>query len=208
VAITHRISQFVETRAHIVRARRALTKTPRSERRRIVIGASGVVEPGWIPTEAAFLDLLEPDAWTRYIDEASLDAIVAEHVWEHLTVDEGARAAATCSRYLRHGGYVRVAVPDGLHPNSEYIASVRPGGTGLGADDHRVLYTYRTLSQQFEAAGFDVTLLEYFDEHGKFHAVDWDETLGMIHRSRRFDERNSDGSLVYTSIILDAVKPT
>ncbi len=43
--------------------------------------------------------------------------------------------------------------------------------------------------------------LEYFDEHGKFHAKDRDVLQGKIHRSARFDERNEDNKLNYTSII-------
>jgi predicted SAM-dependent methyltransferase len=166
-----------------------------------------VVDEGWLATEATFVDLLEPDAWLDYFDEASLDAILAEHVWEHLSPDEGARAARTCFQYLRPGGYVRAAVPDGLHPSSNYREWVRPGGVGAGAHDHRVLYTYRTFSEQFEQAGFDVDLLEFFDENGVFHGTDWDEHLGKVHRSRRFDERNTGGTLAYTSIIVDARRP-
>jgi len=41
---------------------------------------------------------------------------------------------------------LRVAVPDGFHPNPGYIERVKPGGTGPGAGDHKILYTYRTLS--------------------------------------------------------------
>jgi predicted SAM-dependent methyltransferase len=99
-----------------------------------------------------------------------------------------------------------VAVPDGFHPDPAYIASVRPGGTGGGADDHQLLYDYRSFGRVFEDVGFRVDLLEYFDETGTFHAKAWDETRGVIARSARNDERNADGKLVYTSIILDAVK--
>jgi len=58
----------------------------------------------------------------------------------------------------------------------------------------------------FEEAGFIVELLEYFDSEGKFHFVDWDVGSGKINRSKRFDERNRNGILRYTSIILDAYK--
>jgi predicted SAM-dependent methyltransferase len=171
-----------------------------------VIGASSVSQLGWIPTEVEVLDLLEKADWERYFDEASLDAILAEHVWEHLEGEEGARAAAQCCRFLRPGGYLRAAVPDGLHPSSEYLDWVRPGGVGPGANDHKVLFTYRTFSQLFERAGLRVELLEYFDEQGEFHERSWDPALGIIHRSRRFDRRNQNGSLEYTSIVLDARK--
>ncbi|HEX4070229.1 MAG TPA: hypothetical protein VHX68_03640, partial [Planctomycetaceae bacterium] len=100
----------------------------------------------------------------------------------------------------------RVAVPDGYHPDPTYIEWVRVGGSGAGADDHKVLYNCDSFRRLFESAGFDVQLLEHFDAAGAFHGVDWDPAAGTIHRSRRFDERNRDGRLNYTSIILDARK--
>ncbi len=188
------------------RGRRELRRLGRRAERRIVVGSSGVAQPGWLATEIDFLDLLDPADW-RHIAEDSLDAILAEHVWEHLSEEQAPVAAARCFRHLRPDGYLRLAVPDGYHPDPVYRRAVEPGGTGLGADDHKVLYTYETLSNLLAAAGFDVDLLEYFDENGVFHCREWDPRDGLIHRSKRFDERNSDGSLRYTSIVVDARKP-
>lgn len=190
-------------RARIEEFRKRLSTRPL----KLVIGAGGIYEPGWIPTEIGQLNLLQPEDWRAVLKRNSIDAILAEHVWEHLTEADGLRAARQCHEYLRPGGYLRVAVPDGFHPSPEYIDYVRPGGHGAGADDHHVLYDFRTFSRLFENAGFRVELLEYFDEEGKFHFVDWDPNQGKIHRSRRFDERNEGGTLNYTSLILDAHKP-
>ncbi len=174
---------------------------------RIVLGASAHFPPGWIATELDFLNILQPEDWTRHFQKGSVDAMLAEHVWEHLTEEEGTAAGRVCFAYLRRGGYLRVAVPDGLHPDSAYIGHVKPGGSGIGADDHKVLYTYQSLRRVFEKAGFVIRLLEYFDEQGTFHFEDWSPRSGFINRSRRFDPRNQQGELRYTSIILDAVKP-
>ena len=173
---------------------------------RIVLGASGQYDTGWIPSEIDHLNLLRPGDWSRFFGPNSIDALLAEHVWEHLTPAEGLSAAKLCFEYLRPGGYLRVAVPDGLHPSPDYIEHVRVGGAGAGADDHKVLYTYRTLAELFEQAGFRVRLYEYFDETGQFHREDWRPEDGKIFRSARFDARNQDGALNYTSIILDAIK--
>jgi predicted SAM-dependent methyltransferase len=187
--------------------RRRLKRLHRETPRRIVVGAAGVYPEGWIPTEADFLDLLRPHDWSRCLEEGSLDAILAEHVWEHLDPEYAVAAARQCYCYLRPGGYLRAAVPDGLHPDPAYIEAVEPGGSGAGADDHRVLYTYKTFASVFESSGFTVTLLEHFDEEGRFRSRDWNPAEGMIHRSSRFDERNGTGrELAYTSIILDASK--
>jgi len=175
---------------------------------RIVVGASGRYEPGWVGTDAAYLDLLRPEQWARYFQTGTLDAILAEHVWEHLSPAEGLAAAQLCYRYLKPGGYLRVAVPDGFHPDPDYIDRVRVGGTGPGADDHEVLYTHESLAELFRRAGYSVRLLEYFDSSGQFHFTEWDADAGKIYRSSRFDTRNANRPLAYTSLILDAVKPT
>jgi len=107
---------------------------------------------------------------------------------------------------VKKGGYLRAAVPDGLHPSRKYIDAVKPGGTDSGSDDHKVLYNYKKFSEIFCKAGFDVELLEWFDEKGNFNFKEWDKDAGMIHRSKRYDQRNEDGQLNYTSIILDAIK--
>jgi predicted SAM-dependent methyltransferase len=173
---------------------------------RIVVGAGGLYDPGWIPTDVDVLDILEERHWRRLFRENSIDAILAEHVWEHLTAEEGLTAARNCHRFLRPGGYLRAAVPDGFHPDPQYIEWVRPGGSGAGAHDHKLLYTHKSFGLVFESAGFQVELLEHFDSTGQFHATDWDPAAGKIDRSRRFDERNRDRQLAYTSVILDARK--
>ncbi|MDF3056915.1 MAG: hypothetical protein K0R17_1130 [Rariglobus sp.] len=175
-------------------------------RKRIVLGAAGVCDTDWIPSDIEYLDMLKQSDWDRFFTPGSIDAMLAEHVWEHLTSDQGAIAAANCFKYLRPGGYLRVAVPDGLHPSPIYREWVRVGGSGPGADDHKILHTYRTFSALFEQAGFQCKLLEYFDENGNFHECEWSLADGRIVRSKHLDERNHNGALNYTSIILDASK--
>jgi predicted SAM-dependent methyltransferase len=174
---------------------------------RLVVGASGYAPTGWVPTDVTSLDLLREEDWRARFAEGSVVAILAEHVWEHLDADDGLAAARRCLRYLRPGGRLRIAVPDGLHPDESYIAAVRPGGVGPGADDHKVLYTYQSLQKMLEDAGFQTSALEYFDEAGQFHAASWDPADGAVRRSRRFDPRNAGGRLAYTSLIMDGVRP-
>ena len=173
---------------------------------KIVVGTSGIFEPGWIPTDIEYLNLLREEDWPRFFSEGTIAAILAEHVWEHLTPEEGLRAARICRRYLKTGGYLRLAVPDGCHPDPDYLRQVMVNGTGAGADDHKVLYTHETLSRLLGEAGFEVSLLESFDGRGFFRHQEWNRADGMVHRSRRFDERNADGQLHYTSLIVDAFK--
>lgn len=185
------------------RLRRAVRRRPL----RIVIGASGLVPAGWTRTEQAYVNLLDAGSWDQFFAPHSIDAMLAEHVWEHLTLEEGVAAAKTCMRYLKSGGYLRLAVPDGNHPDESYVNHVKPGGAGSGAEDHKVLYDYKLLSRTIAEAGFKIELLEYFDEKGRFTFNDWTPSDGMVHRSSRYDERNRDGRLNYTSLIIDARSP-
>ena len=187
--------------------RTSLLKAAQKGPVRVVIGSNGVFQPGWHPTEADFLDLLRPAQWEEIFSRHPVEAVLAEHVWEHLTEAQGLEAARTCFRFLMPGGTLRAAVPDGLHPDPQYHNWTKPGGCGPSADGHKLFYTYHTFCKVFEQAGFAVELLEYFDERGEFHATDWDPSAGRINRSLRFDRRNADGKPHYTSIILDATKP-
>ena len=174
---------------------------------KIVLGSSRVHVRDWLLTDMDQLDITAEADWNRYFTPDSVDAILAEHVWEHLTPDQAVAAARHCFAYLRPGGRLRLAVPDGLHPDPEYIDAVRPMGSAEGSEDHKVLYTCDTLNQLLETVGFRTCVLECFDATGRFFSADWDPEDGMIRRSARFDSRNSDGVLRYTSIIIDAFKP-
>jgi predicted SAM-dependent methyltransferase len=160
----------------------------------------------WIHTDRDTLDITRQKDWDHMLFNLRIDNIMAEHVWEHLSEEDSILANNNCYKYLRKNGVLRIAVPDGYNPNPHYIDYVRPGGTGAGADDHKILYNYVTLKSSLEGAGFEVQLLEYWDEKGEFHFINWTDEAGHIMRSRRYDKRNQEGNLNYTSLIVDAVK--
>jgi predicted SAM-dependent methyltransferase len=188
--------------------RRLLRRTLYSSTsKRLDLGAGKTEQPSWVPTDIDTLNLLCRNDWLYYSRPGNIDRLMAEHVWEHLTLADGLVAAQLCCEFLRPGGNFRIAVPDGNNPDPHYINHVRVGGCGVGADDHKVLYTHQILGKLLEDAGFKIHLLEYWDEQGKFNYEDWDAEDGQIRRSRRFDSRNTDGQLRYTSLILDARKP-
>ncbi|MBI4947285.1 MAG: hypothetical protein HY840_12900 [Bacteroidetes bacterium] len=164
-------------------------------------------ENGWFCTDRDSLDITKSSEWKKYLKFLSLNNIVAEHVWEHLSDTNTEQANKNCFYFLKRGGVLRIAVPDGYNPNKDYIEWVKPGGSGEGADDHKILYNYKILKQRLEAVGFKVSLLEYWDEQGEFHFIEWTDEGGHVRRSRRYDARNKDGKLNYTSLIVDAVKP-
>lgn len=174
--------------------------------KKIILGAGNVSYQGWASTDIESLNILLRDNFERYWKKSSRWIFLAEHVWEHLTIEEANIANSNCHEFLKSGGRLRIAVPDGLHPCSIYIDEVRPGGVGPGAEDHKILYDYKLLRETFEETGFKIDLLEYWDEKGAFHFRNWDSEDGHICRSKRYDPRNKDGTLAYTSLIVDAVK--
>lgn len=173
---------------------------------RLVIGSGFTFIKGWLHTDIDTLNILKAEDWAAYFPENSVDRILAEHVWEHFDETDGKLAFRNCHTFLKPGGVLRVAVPDGFHPNPEYIEKVKIGGTGDGADDHKMLYNYQSMSSFLEDIGFKAIPLEYFDENGKFHQQSWRTEDGIIRRSAEHDPRNQGGERVYTSLIIDAQK--
>lgn len=176
---------------------------------KIIIGAGKTTLDGWISTQESELNLLKRHDFEKMFSVERPKAFLAEHVWEHMTLEEGCLAAKNCFDYLADGGYLRVAVPDKNFRNEWYQNMVKVGGNGdpnHPAFTHKIVYDYRTFAQVFKQAGFEVELLEWCDENGDFHYKYWNEEDGRIGRSLRFDTRNKDGKLGMVSIILDAKK--
>jgi predicted SAM-dependent methyltransferase len=173
---------------------------------RIIIGSSATAMDGWISTEYPYVDITNENKLGYWFRANSVTSILAEHVLEHLDEKSAKIAIDNLNKILMPKGYIRIAVPDGYHPDPKYIDAVKPGGSGDGADDHKILYTIDSLTLFLERSGFLVKPLEWFDRHGVFHTNPWIPEDGMITRSLKFDERNVNKPLTYTSLILDAVK--
>ena len=170
------------------------------------VGPPGSSFAGWLCTSVSTLDALEANDWRNIFRPASVSTILAEHVIEHWTMDQFGSFLGIARSFLSPGGFIRIAVPDGLHPDAAYIESVKPGGIGPGADDHRVLYNYQTLSRLVSDKGFQCNLLEYFDEEGQFHPSAWNAEAGFVERSEQHDPRNQERPLAYTSLIVDCIR--
>lgn len=176
---------------------------------RIVIGAGKTHFDGWISTQENELNLLNRADFERLFAHEKAAAFLAEHVWEHMTLEEGIVAAQNCFDFLADGGYIRAAVPDRNFRNAAYQALTGVGGNGNPshpAFTHKIMYDYKTFCAVFKKAGFMVDLLEYCDEEGVLHYKHWNEADGKIGRSLRFDTRNENGNLGMVSIIIDAKK--
>jgi len=171
---------------------------------KVVIGSATRTYEGWINTDLPVLDALNPAHWSYIFPRGSIDRILAEHVIEHWTEDEFRLFLRLVKQFLSDQGFIRIAVPDGFHPDSSYIDWVKPGGSGIGADDHKVLYNHITITRVLSDEQYDYMLLEYFDEAGQFHQCPWDANDGFVARSADNDPRNEERPLSYTSLIVDA----
>ena len=190
---------------HAVRLRAVRAEAHAVRPLNVILGAGPVEMPGWIATDSEMLDVRSGRAWSRLFTPGSIDRLLAEHLFEHLSDDECAKAFSECFRYLRPGGLLRVAVPDGNRKDAEYVEEVSPP-----KDGHQLLFTVDNLIARLARVGFRVTPLEYFDAKEQFHCYPWAEEDGLIRRSARYDtqERFRRGALYYTSLIVDARKPS
>jgi predicted SAM-dependent methyltransferase len=178
-----------------------ICNAPANQPLRVIVAAGEQRWPGWIPTQQEQLDLLKRGDWEESFSVRRPDRLLCEHCWEHLTEEDGRQAAAICYEFLAPGGNLRVAVPDANFRDEQYQQLV-----GVGQLGHKILYDYRRLSDVFAQAGFEIDLLEYCDDSGRFHFNYWDFADGPVYRSLRLDHRNREGQLGMVSIILDARK--
>jgi predicted SAM-dependent methyltransferase len=171
---------------------------------KVIVGAGGAQQEGWISLEYDQLDIRSRDSWLQWFEPGTLDAVLSEHVLEHLYPDEAEQAAGNIYEFLRPGGYWRIAVPDGWNTDPKYLEETRPNGSGQARlsflrklwlppakdyPDHKVHYNVESLAQLLHSAGFSVQPLEWFDCCG-FHRNEWESSDGYIKRSTK-------GSLPY-----------
>jgi predicted SAM-dependent methyltransferase len=194
----------VTAQRHLTLLRTLKQHRDRSDALKVILGGGGTTHDGWVPTEVDVLDITNAGNWGRYFRPSSIDRLLAEHVLEHLTEAQNRAGLELCFRYLKPGGFFRVAVPDGHRRDHAYVEEVAPP-----KDGHQLLFTLESLTTMLQEAGFQVRPLEYFDSDERFHAVAWDSADGHVRRSVRFDRQVAfrRGDLYYTSLIVDAVKP-
>jgi|SRR5919205_2078278 predicted SAM-dependent methyltransferase len=186
---------------------------------KVIIGANGTTQQGWLSLERSHLDLRDRCMWTRLFRPGSVDAVLTEHVLEHLTPDEADRAARNVYEFLRPGGYWRVAVPDANNPSRWYQLCSRPGSLlhlianvlyTPGEPFHQVSYEHRALTSLLTNVGLVPRLLEWHDGQGRFRRESWSPSDGEVRRSFGHPYVTSGrglGGVYNLSLIADAVKP-
>lgn len=186
---------------------------------KVIVGAGNTQQAGWLALQQSDLDIRDARAWASRFAPASLDAILAEHVLEHLTPTEAQAAVNNFRDYLKPGGYARLAVPDANNPNPTYKDLNAPGGSWQGVmrmwvyapeePTHQVFYNLQSFTTLLEGAGFNVKPLEFYGADGEFYKGVWSCADGEIRRSygHSYIAIMQPLTGVYnTSLIVDAIK--
>ena len=178
---------------------------------RIVVGASGDSFSGWITTEKFFFDITDRRSTSALIGGAKVRSFLLEHVLEHLSYEHATEAIKNLLRYVAAGGTIRIAVPDGNHPDEKYRRLVGVGGP----DDHLHLWTSADAVVLARESKCALEMVEYFTEGGQFvstHLSDSEtiaEDRGLVSRSAKNSWSRADskdyGPFGYTSLIFDLV---
>jgi predicted SAM-dependent methyltransferase len=174
--------KFSLTSAVVPLQRRRAASLARQGRLRLHLGSSANRLPGWVN-----VDLLRPG---RRLDlywdlrrglpfpSGSVDAIFAEHLFEHLTYDQGTVLMRECARVLRPGGVLRIGVPDldryvaSYLGHDDLIDRVRPGrptraialGEPFFLHGHKCMYDFETLERASLDSGFSAVEKSVFGE--------------------------------------------
>ncbi|MHB9035560.1 MAG: class I SAM-dependent methyltransferase [Armatimonadota bacterium] len=94
---------------------------------KLQIGSGGLLYDGWLTTDlctwkpgAVYLDATHPFPFA----DASFDYVAAEHLIEHLSIDDAEYMLRECYRILKPGGRIRLATPSfeklfGLYNSAE-----------------------------------------------------------------------------------------
>jgi hypothetical protein len=157
--------------------------------------------PNQIPFSVNDLNILDVEDFRFYFGgPSSVDSIMAEHVFEHLDIEQSLQGFKNCYSFLKGNGksFLRVAVPDwDRYPENttakKYFDDIR--------DKHHVQYNLDSLSALLKRGGLFETVIprEYNAGHREFYGG-MDPRFGMVQRSWCFDKRG------VFSLVVDAVK--
>ena len=179
---------------------------------KIIVGAALTSQSGWWATNEQWFDITKKNDWLKlFKGKKLLTHVVAEHVFEHLSVDECQTALQLIYSHMLSGGRIRIAVPDGFNPESIYIKHVGINGIGADASDHKQLLTMESLRVILTEAGFVVQPLEGYTKEGILIQNFFDVEDGYIFRSRNNPNNMAlkngwDFIDANTSLIIDGIK--
>lgn len=179
----------------------------------LILGAALTKQKGWFSTNEEWFNIVKQSHWERLFNSRKkrVKRVLAEHVFEHLTLDEMRNALNLIYKNMVYGGSLRIAVPDGNNPNEEYRNHCGINGIGADASDHKQFITYELLSNEVEKIGFKCHLKEGYLKNKKLISTPINRNLGAVIRSR---SNKSISQLKYgwgfaeanSSLIVDCIK--
>jgi len=112
------------------------------------VGCGGNIIEGFINTDAE-MDITQPLPYAN----GSVSFILAEHVIEHVSGPDGFRFMEECFRVLKHGGILRLCVP-------ELARLDRPKRKDIITNHgHVMVYNMTNIKDMLTTAGFDRQLI-------------------------------------------------
>ncbi len=205
------VRRAIKTVKYRWRRYRIIAAVARGDPLRIIVGAAETWQEGWYATNEDWLDITSARDWHAvFKGKRIITHVLAEHVFEHLSYEECRVALGHIRGHMKAGGRIRVAVPDGYHPDGNYLSHVGIGGIGDDAADHKQLLTVDTLSALMLEAGFRPHHVEGYDSHGSLIRNEYSADDGFVHRSRA-NAAPGDGNAwgfvdADTSLIVDGFK--
>lgn len=175
---------------------------------KIVLGASHILaeEEGWINTDLPHFDITKEGDWLKIMGANKADNFLAEHVFEHLTLQQNKIVIGLIYKYLKPKGTLRFAVPDGYHSDENYINYVKPNGIGPGCDDHKLLWTIDLIMETFGNSNFEIIPREYYNKEGILFSSQLSLNSGFIHRTVTNPNKQNWELNNYSSLIVDFIK--
>ena len=178
---------------------------------KLILGAALTNQVGWSSTNEEWLDISNRTHWRRlFKGRKLLSRAIAEHVFEHLTKEQMKNAFQLIYEHLNIGGTLRIAVPDGNHPDNTYRINTGINGIGADASDHKQFLSFEILKYELEKVGFKCFQMEGYNNKGELMVKNLPPELGYINRTRqnkdKFSKQGWEFKDSQTSLIVDAYK--
>ena len=178
---------------------------------KLILGAALTSQKGWFSTNEEWLDVTNEKHWVRLFKHKNVVSnVVAEHVFEHLDSVEMKIAIYLIYKYLKKNGTLRIAVPDGNHPDPIYRLNTGINGIGADAADHKQFIKFEFIRGILDEIGFKIKLKEGYLNDGTLISTNVEFNLGYIKRSRtnKISGFNNGCDFIdsNSSLIIDAIK--
>lgn len=123
--------------------------------------------PEYISTDQDELDLINRYDITKYIPQASILNILANHVMEHIYPEEIWNVFNNIFFMQKAGGYLVICVPDLLSPNSRHYKGMEEAILFQPKASHFIFFSLESITYLLSKIGYEVIPIYYHNEKGK-----------------------------------------